>query len=76
MKKDCRKRDYFNSYAEKAIDECIHNAKHRDILKSRFIDGETFRELSEHYDMSEKQLGRIVGNLEDIVFSYIGNILN
>ena len=71
MKKDCR--EYLNSRAEEAINECIHDAKHRAILKSRLIDGETFNELSIHYGMSSKQIGRIVDRLEDIVFAYVEN---
>ena len=71
MKKDCRRPDYLNSRAEEAINECIHNAKHRAVLKSRFIDGETFEELAIHYGMSDKQMQRIVEKLEDTIFAYI-----
>ena len=71
MKKGSR--DYLNSRAEEAINECIHDANHRAILKSRFIDGETFDELALHYRMSDRQIRRIVDKLEDKVFAYVEN---
>lgn len=40
--------------------EYIHNAKHREILYDRFVDGMTFAELENKHFISERQLKRIV----------------
>lgn len=34
--------------------------RNRDILRERFIDGYTYEEIAEHFDMSAVQIGRIV----------------
>ena len=63
--------DYTNSRVREIIDDYIHDQLHRDILKSRLIDGETFEQLAEHYDMSDRQMRRIIAKLQDEVFRHI-----
>lgn len=58
-------RDYTNSEIATAIDEHIHNAKYREILKSRYIDGLTFDRLAEEYHMSPRQIMNIVRKYGD-----------
>ena len=63
--------DYKNSEIRFLIDEFIHVQKYRDILKSRFIDGETFDALALHYDMSDRQIRRIVCKLQEQLFKHL-----
>ena len=53
-------RDYSRTEIEAAIDEWILNEKHRAILKRRLIDGICFEPLAEEFDMSPRQIKRIV----------------
>ena len=67
-------RDYSRSELTAAIDEWIvgKNA-HRDrlIMKSRLIDGLTFDALAELYEMSPRQLKRIVYKSQEILFRHL-----
>lgn len=51
---------YSNKVINELIDEYIHSARDRDIIKDRLINGLTFSELSLKYFLSERQLKRIV----------------
>lgn len=42
---------FTNSQISRAIDECIHSQRDRDILKDRFIDGLTFEAIAEKYSV-------------------------
>lgn len=53
-------RDYSRTEIESAIDEWILNEKHRAILKRRMLDGICFEPLAEEFDMSPRQIKRIV----------------
>lgn len=53
-------KEYSNSDIEKLIDEYIHNERNRKILKRRFIDGICYEPLSEEFDLSVRQVKRIV----------------
>ena len=67
-------RDYSRSELESAIDEWIvgKNAQRdRQILKSRLIDGLTFDALAELYDMSPRQIKRIVYKCQETLFRHI-----
>lgn len=64
-------RDYSRTELTQAIDEWILNQKHRDILKSRLIDGYTFDSLAEMYDMSPRQIKRIVYKAQETLFRHI-----
>ena len=63
--------EYTNSQIEQIIDEYIHNANHRDILKSRLIDGIIFDDLAYQYGISVRQIKRIVYKNEKIIFSHL-----
>lgn len=63
------KREYTNSEVEKAISELIHNAKHRDILRDRLIDGLTYEELAEKHHYSVTHIKTIVYKGEARIFS-------
>lgn len=64
-------RDYSRTELTNAIDEWVLNKKHRDIMKSRLIDGMTFDALAELYVMSPRQIKRIVYQSEEILFRHI-----
>jgi DNA-directed RNA polymerase specialized sigma subunit len=67
-------RDYSRSELETAINEWIvgKNAQRdRMILKSRLIDGLTFDALAELYDMSPRQIKRIVYKSQETLFRHL-----
>lgn len=61
-------RDYKNSEITLAINEYIHSERDRKILKRRLIDGLTFDQLAEEFDMSVRQIKTIVYKGQDKVF--------
>lgn len=64
-------RDYSRTELTEAIEEWILNQKHREVLKSRLIDGLTFEALAEMYDMSPRQIKRIVYKAQETLFRHI-----
>ena len=64
-------KEYSRTEITNAIDEWILNEKHRDILKRRLIDGICFEPLAEEFDMSVRQIKRIVYKCEEIIFRHI-----
>lgn len=60
-----------NSTITAAIDEWIHNAKHRAILKDKLVNGLTFEELAEAHDISVRHAQNIVYKAEDKLFSHL-----
>lgn len=64
-------REYSRTEIVTAIDEWILNERHRQILKSRLIDGLTFDELAEMYYMSPRQIKRIVYKCQETLFRHI-----
>jgi Mor family transcriptional regulator len=67
-------REYSRTEIEAVIEEWIvgKNAqRNRSILKSRLIDGLTFEELSEKYDMSVRQIQNIVYKTQEKVFKHL-----
>lgn len=48
------------SACEELIEQWIFNAKYRNIVKSRLLDGLSYKQLAETYGMSVRQLKRIV----------------
>lgn len=61
--------EYTNREIAGLIDELIHNAKHRAILKDRFVDGLTFEKIAEKHDLSVQGTKKIVYKTEDKLFS-------
>ena len=64
-------KEYSNREIISVIDEWIHNAKHREILKDRYVNGLTFEQLAEAYDISVRHAKTIVYRSEDKIFSHI-----
>lgn len=62
------KHDYNNSDIEKIIDEKVHNAKHREILKDRYIDGLLFKELEKKHNYSIQWIKTLVYKYEKKIF--------
>jgi len=64
-------RDYSRTELTEAIDEWILNEKHRAIMKRRLIDGICYEPLAEEFEMSPRQIKRIVYKSEDIIFRHL-----
>ena len=64
-------RDYSRSELTEAIDEWILNEKHRAILKRRLIDGICYEPLAEEFEMSVRQIKRIVYKSQEILFRHL-----
>ena len=60
--------DYKNSDMERAIDEYIHNARDRDLLKRRLIDGMCYEPLAEEFNLSVQRVKAIVYRAQDKLF--------
>ena len=63
--------DYSNSQIREVISEWIHSERDRRILERRLIDGITFERLAEEFDMSDKQVTRIVYRLQEQLFKHL-----
>ena len=63
--------DVASSTLSALIDEYVHNANYRDILKDRLINALTFAELEQKYQYSERHLKRIVYRASEQLFSKI-----
>lgn len=64
-------KDYTNSQICALIDEHIHSERDRQILKRRLIDGICYEPLAEEFDMSDRQIKRIIYKLQDKLFKYL-----
>lgn len=62
--------EYFNTDMQKTIQEVIHSERDRKIISRRLIDGITIFDLAEEFDLSPRQMQRIVTRNEHIVFKY------
>lgn len=63
--------DYTNSQIREIISEYIHSERDREILIRRLIDGITFERLAEEFDMSDRQIRRIVYKLQEQLFKHL-----
>ena len=63
--------EYTNSAIAKVIDEHIHSARDRELLKRRFIDSVKYEDLAEEFGLSVRQVKNIVYKSERIIFKYI-----
>lgn len=59
---------YTNSEIASFIDEHIHSERNRLILKRRLIDGVCYEPLAEEFDLSVRQIKRIVCSAQAILF--------
>lgn len=58
-------RDYTNSEIEALIDEYIHSERDRNLMKRRLIDGITQEKLAEEFDLSVRQVQRLIYKLQE-----------
>lgn len=63
--------EYTNSQISQLIDEYIHSERNRKILKRRLIDGVTYERLAEEFDLSVRNIKKIVYKCEDTLFSHL-----
>lgn len=63
--------DLSRTRLEKLIDEHIFSERDRRILKRKWFDGITYEALAEEFDMSPRQMPRIVLRCELAVINYI-----
>ena len=63
--------EYSNSRIREVIAEWIHDERNRKILERRLIDGLTFERLAEEFDMSDRQMRRIVLKLQEQLFKHL-----
>lgn len=64
-------KDLSRSQWNNLIDEWIFNEKYRNILKRRLLDGITYDSLAEEFEMSVRQLKKIVYEQSEILFKHI-----
>lgn len=62
--------EYSNSRVREIIAEWVHSERDRDIMVLRLCHEKTIEEIAEHFDMSDRQIRRIVKKLSVIVFSH------
>lgn len=63
--------NYTNSQISFLIDEHIHSARDRALLKRRLIDGICFEPLAEEFELSVRQTKNIVYSLVPILFQFL-----
>lgn len=63
--------EYSNSRIRELIAEWIHSERDRRILERRLIDGVTFERLAEEFEMSDRQVRRIVYRLQERLFRHL-----
>ena len=63
--------EYSNSQMEALIDEWIHSERDRALLKRRLIDGVCFEPLAEEFDMSVRQVKRLIYAAQDKLFRHV-----
>ena len=63
--------DYTNSQISSLIDEHIHHALHRQMLKDRLIDGMTYEQIAEKHDITARQAKNIIYKSMDRLIKYL-----
>ena len=63
--------DISNSEIEHAIDEWVHSERDRKILKRRLIDGICYEPLADEFNISVRQMKRIVSRAEQQLFKHL-----
>lgn len=71
QKKAMRDHDLSRSEVEHLIDEWIFSERDRNILKRRLLDGIIFDQLSEEFEMSVRQIKKIVYKGQEKIFRHI-----
>lgn len=63
--------EYSNSRIREIISEWIHNERDRWIMSDRLTNGMTFDALAAKYEMSDRQIKRIVKKLQTELFKHL-----
>lgn len=63
--------EYTNSQIRELISEHVHSERDRRLLERRLIDGVVFEKLGEKFDMSDRQVRRIVYKLQEQLFKHL-----
>ena len=63
--------DLSRSEWENLIDEWIFNELHRAMLKRNLLDGQTYEQIAEQFDMSTRQVARLIPKLQEKLFKRI-----
>lgn len=64
-------KEYTNSQIIQLIEEHVHSDRDRRLLKRRLVDGICYEALSEEFDMSDRQIRRIIYKLQERLFKYL-----
>lgn len=56
---------------EKLIDEWVFNEQHRKMLKLNLLDGWTYERIADEFQMSSRQIARIIPRLQNQLFKHI-----
>ena len=56
---------------EYLIDEWIFNEQHRQMLKRNLLDGKTYEQIAEQFDMSSRQVARLIPKLQNNLFKHM-----
>ena len=62
--------EYQNSRVHEIIEEWVHSDRDRQIMELRLTHKKTLSEIAEIVYMSDKQVGRIVKKLSEVIFSH------
>ena len=62
--------DLCRSDWEKMIEEWIFSERDREILKRNLLDGRTYEQIAEQFDMSTRQIARIIPRLQNQLFKH------
>jgi hypothetical protein len=63
--------EYSNIEVAAIIDNYIHSERDRNVLKRRLIDGICYEPLAEEFDLSVRQIKKIVYKGQEIVFKHL-----
>jgi DNA-directed RNA polymerase specialized sigma subunit len=63
--------DLSRSEWEHLIDEWIFSERDRAMLKRNLLDGRTYEQIAEQFDMSTRQVARLIPKLQEKLFKRI-----
>lgn len=67
----CDDFDVPRSEWERLIDEWVFNEEHRHLLKRNLLDGRTYEQLAYEFEMSKRQISRLLPQLQNQLFRHI-----
>lgn len=56
---------------ETLINEWIFNEEHRAMLKRNLLDGRTYEQIAEEFDLSSRQVASLIPKLQEQLFKHI-----